>query len=235
MLYRNLPAMRPMPPQRIAGVELQSLTRNKDVCLNRYILSSLLTISTLSARDSNRNFTAIRKMSELTDDKATKVSTDGTQTHMRQVRPARLQDVAATDHVEHYYRALESARAEIASFFMPATTILYCGNVIPSAQDLQGLFDKEMPPLHFDVQSFDCQVLNPSAPSGTNSAASGRNMSVLVLVSGSVKVGPPREAELRGFSETFILVPNPGATGPKRRGKPTHEWLIQSSNFRFTV
>ena len=60
-------------------------------------------------------------------------------------------------------------------------------------------------------------------------------MSILVLVSGNVKVGPPKESELRGFSETLVLVPNHQSTGPRRRGKHSKDWLIQSSNFRFVV
>ena len=151
---------------------------------------------------------------------------------------------AAENYIQIYYRALEADRSEIASFYVPATalpdgktipTITYCGNVVTSAQVLQTQFEKEMPPMHFDVQSLDCQIINSNSPSGVHSVASGKNISILGLASGNVQVGPRKESELRGFSETFILVPNPETTGQKTRGKGQKEWLIQSSNFRFVV
>ena len=150
----------------------------------------------------------------------------------------------AEDYVHEYYVALDRGRPSIASCFVPVTTlpdgqslpsILYCGNIIPSPQDVQNLFEKEMPPMHLEVQSLDCQVINQNSASGVSAVSSGKNISVLVMVSGHAKVGPPKESELRGFSETLVLVPNPEAAQPKGRGKRSKEWLIQSSNFRFVV
>lgn len=58
-------------------------------------------------------------------------------------------------------------------------------------------------------------------------------MTILVTVSGYVKYGEARLAATRGFSEIFVLIPNPDMVGG--RGKSGKEWLIQSQNFRLVV
>jgi len=55
------------------------------------------------------------------------------------------------------------------------------------------------------------------------------------MVSGYVKFGELRDAEMRGFSETFVLIPTPGTTTSKERGKRGNQWLIQCQNFRLVV
>jgi NTF2-related export protein 1/2 len=86
---------------------------------------------------------------------------------------------------------------------------------------------------HYEPQSFDCHVLNPNYNIGASDTnlgpdASGRKMSLLVVVNGYVKYGEPKDAQMRGFSENFVLVPNfqVGA------GMASRNWLIQSQNFR---
>lgn len=87
------------------------------------------------------------------------------------------------------------------------------------------------------MQSFDCHVLNPSytvgAPEGTlGPDKDGRRMSIVVMVSGSVKYFEEGgEGELRGFTDNLILVPNWDAQGPKA-SKGTRKWLIQNQTFR---
>lgn len=94
----------------------------------------------------------------------------------------------------------------------------------------------QMPPAHYELQSFDCQIVNRAYPTTTAtgvkpSAQMGvKDMSVLVIVSGHVRYGESRDQPQRGFSETFVLVPNPSADRGKRR-----DWLIQSQNFRLVV
>lgn len=109
-----------------------------------------------------------------------------------------------------------------------------------------------MPPSHYEIQSFDCQILNPNYPTALEAqsttagrpsrpantpTAAAKNMSIMVIVSGYVKFGEGRESldsPHRGFSETFILVPNPLADNtPKGRSKK--QWLIQSQNFRIVA
>lgn len=60
-------------------------------------------------------------------------------------------------------------------------------------------------------------------------------MTILVAVSGYVKYGNTKEVKPRGFSETFILVPNPAVAASKQRLKNVKEWLIQTQNFRIVV
>ncbi|KAF3481619.1 nuclear transport factor 2 domain-containing protein [Arthroderma uncinatum] len=161
---------------------------------------------------------------------------------------------AATNFVQSYYSALESARQTLATFYAPAVSkIIFNGNVVADGASVQDIFVNQLPPAHHEVQSFDCQVLNPNYPTipptqadntaspfganpNRNTPDPTKNMSILVIVSGYVKFGEGKEtwdSPNRGFSETFVLIPNPQATGgPKGRGK---QWLIQSQNFRIVV
>ncbi|KAK2789914.1 hypothetical protein FQN53_000967 [Emmonsiellopsis sp. PD_33] len=166
-------------------------------------------------------------MAQVSDDTLAKISTD-----------------AATEFVQSFYPALQSSRATIASFYAPTTSkILFNGNIVADGASVQEIFTKQMPPARYEVQSYDCQIINLNYPglassSRPSSTALAKNMSLLVTVSGYVAFGEtrePRELSNRGFSETFVLVPNPQAEagGPKARGRK--HWLIQSQNFRLVV
>ncbi|PGH05408.1 hypothetical protein GX51_02932 [Blastomyces parvus] len=176
-------------------------------------------------------------MAQVTEDTLIKISTD-----------------AASDFVQSFYPALQSAQSTIASYYAPPPTlckILFNGNVVADGPSVQEIFANQMPPAHYDVQSYDCQIINPNYPSMTvgastattgakpsSSTAAARNMSILVTVNGSVRFGgerAPGDLSNRGFSETFVLVPNTqaDAAGLKARGKKN--WLIQSQNFRLVV
>lgn len=151
--------------------------------------------------------------------------------------------LASRKFVHEYYAALNGGRQEIENFYMDfiATpdgkslpTIIYNGNVVPDRTAMQSLFQQQMPQTRYEVQSYDCHILNPDfVMEGVKAAAteSGRNMSILLSVSGFVKYGESRSADPRGFSETFILIPNP-AVAPSARGKRSREWIIQSQTFR---
>jgi NTF2-related export protein 1/2 len=153
----------------------------------------------------------------------------------------------AETHVKKYYHALESVRNTISSFYSPETAmpdgkilpaILYNGNILPNAMAMQQMFETRMPPILYEIQSLDCQVINPNyAPSGKPApgAAAGKNMTILILVSGYVKMGPPKEAVTKGFSETFVMAPNTEAAAIKKRGGHVKEWLIQTQSFRLVV
>jgi NTF2-related export protein 1/2 len=129
---------------------------------------------------------------------------------------------------------------------MPPTTdsdgktlpiLVFNGNVIPDPPSMQVMFEKEMPSTTYEVQAFDSQVLNPNynaAGPGPYSPESGKNMSILISVSGWVRFGDSKEAPIRGFSESFVLVPNSGATAAKSKGS-SRNWLIQSQTFRLVV
>lgn len=151
---------------------------------------------------------------------------------------------AATNFVESYYPALQSARHTIASFYIkPSTmqggkalpTIIMNGNTVESGAAVQEIFEKQMPAARYEVQSFDCHILNPCylPPEATQSDnKSGKQCTLLALVSGVVTFGTPREDPQRGFSETFVLVPNNDQSGPRGRGAKRKDFLIQSQNFR---
>lgn len=131
------------------------------------------------------------------------------------------------------------------------TSILFNGNTVADGAAVQDVFVNQMPRARYEVQSFDCQIINsnyvppeatPSAPTPTTarqaSAAAARKMTLLLLVSGSVRFGEDRDSRDpmadRGFSETFILIPNPQyESGP--RGKAKKQFLIQSQNYRLVV
>ncbi|KAL9635623.1 MAG: hypothetical protein Q9164_003337 [Protoblastenia rupestris] len=166
-------------------------------------------------------------MTALSADIATKCSTDATQ-----------------KFVESYYPALNSHRNQITTFYTPTATmpdgkplpiIVWNGNVIPDPASLQKLFEEQMPRSYYDVQDYDCHVLNPNyvAEGTQGSNTPGKNMTILVTVSGYVKYGESRSVTARGFSENFVLVPNTAAANT--RGKHLKEWLIQSQNFRLVV
>ncbi|KAH0559670.1 hypothetical protein GP486_003815 [Trichoglossum hirsutum] len=168
-------------------------------------------------------------MTTLSADTATKVSTE-----------------AAQEFIDAYYPALQSSRAKLPSFYTPPTTgsdgktlpvLIFNGNVIPDPLSMQTLFEKEMPSTTYEVQAFDCQVLNPNysaAGPGPYPPESGKNMSILLSVSGWVRFGDSKEVPIRGFSESFVLVPNAEAAVAKPKGN-ARKWLIQSQNFRLVV
>ncbi|KAI4182091.1 MAG: hypothetical protein L6R41_006202 [Letrouitia leprolyta] len=117
-------------------------------------------------------------------------------------------------------------------------SISFNGNQIPNAEAMQTMFQQQMPPSRYEVQCYDCHVINPNyIPEGASSgpAETKKNMTILVAVSGYVKYGDLKEAKPRGFSESFILVPNPVAATSKQRMKNAKEWLIQTQNFRVVV
>ena len=151
---------------------------------------------------------------------------------------------AAQKFVESYYPALNSRRNQIQSFYMPSATmpdgkplpiIVWNGNTVPDPISLQKLFEERMPQSRYDVQDYDCHILNPHyVAEGTKANDTpGKNITIVVSVSGYVKYGESRSVAPRGFSESFVLAPNP-ATG-NTRGKHLQEFLIQSQNFRLVV
>ncbi|KAI9704164.1 MAG: hypothetical protein M1836_007025 [Candelina mexicana] len=169
-------------------------------------------------------------MSDPTADVATKVSTD-----------------AAEKFVASYYNALSTSRDTISSFYIPPATmpdgktlptIVFNGNIVTDSSTFQTIFEKEMPAAHYDIQSYNCHMINPNytaiGSEGTPSTT-GKNMSILVIISGSVSYGKALEGEKRVFSESIVLVPNPTSTASKGKGGSRKGWLIQSQNFRFVV
>lgn len=97
-----------------------------------------------------------------------------------------------------------------------------------------------MPYTFFEVQSLNATVLNPSLvalPDKPKAKEIESNMSLLVQVSGYVRLFERKDGPQRGFSDHIILVPNKEEVGAKGKDKTGEgrSWLIQSQNFRFVV
>ncbi|KAL5341319.1 hypothetical protein BJX70DRAFT_396038 [Aspergillus crustosus] len=147
---------------------------------------------------------------------------------------AKISTEATTEFVQSFYPALESNRAAIASFYStPASTILFNGNAVADGTAVQDIFVNQMPSSRYEVQSVDCQIINKQYPTPTTGRQLDprKDFSILVMTSGHVRFGESRDLPQRGFSETFVLVPNPSDGGQKGRRK----WLIHTQNFRLVV
>ncbi|KAI5300073.1 hypothetical protein KEM55_000209 [Ascosphaera atra] len=161
---------------------------------------------------------------------------------------------AADDFVHSFYHALQSNRRTLSTYYVqPPTTLLFNGNPVPDGAAVQEIFDNQMPQAHYEVQSYDCQMINPNYPTTAvpgappvpqPPTAPGKggpaNFSLLLVVSGFVRYGASRDLPNRGFSETFVLVPNPavaaaGAQAHGKRDPRRKRFLIQSQNFRLVV
>ena len=93
-----------------------------------------------------------------------------------------------------------------------------------------------MSPISYEIHGYDCQTIIPNVDIKGDiipNASKGAAMTILIMVSGSVRVGPLKESESQGFSESFVLVPNPLYSSLKKKGEPTMEWLIQSQTLRY--
>lgn len=171
-------------------------------------------------------------MATLTETDLTKVSTD-----------------AAEHLVDAYYGALNGARSKISAFYVPTTTlpdgrilphISFNGELLQDSNLLQERFVKQMPWTHFEPQSVNVHVLNPSlSPLDTSASKRDRehNMSFTVQVSGYVRLVERKDGPMRGFSDSLVMVPNKeevGGRGTGRQGEGKR-WLIQSQNLRFVV
>lgn len=118
---------------------------------------------------------------------------------------------------------------------LPSITIY--GNVIAGTGELQTLLETQAPVTHYEVQAYDCQVMNPNyiAENTTGTlSASGKNMTILINVGGYIKYGGAHDTQ-RGFSESFVLVPNTGLEKLKDEKTNVKEWLIQSQTSRIVV
>lgn len=152
---------------------------------------------------------------------------------------------AAEQFIEDYYKVANLARSSLASFYVPSDatrkvpSILFNGNEISGGKGVQDLFEKQIPKSHFEIESIDCHILNPSYPAAQQTQQprfSTNNTSLLVMVNGICKFGIGDREEDKDFSETFILVPNPEASQPRHlRGQQRKEHLIETQNFRIVT
>ena len=146
--------------------------------------------------------------------------------------------------VEGYYTALNGSRHQVASFYVPKSTgarpmphISYNGNLYNDASAFQERF-QEMPYTHFEAQSVNAHVLNRDMGLSLHSKQDAhQNVSLTVQVSGYVRLEERKEGPMRGFSDSFVLVPNKvevGGKGTSKQGEGKKR-VIQRQNFRFVV
>ena len=159
----------------------------------------------------------------------------------------RVSTEAGEHFVDSYYTALNGSRNTITSFYVPAVTpapgrglpsISYNGELVQDAAVFQERYEKEMPWTHFEPQSVNVHVMNPSITADAKTKKDAeRNMSLVVQVSGYVRIAERKDGPMRGFSDSFVLVPNKEEVGGRGTGKQDHgrRFLIQSQNFRFVV
>lgn len=158
----------------------------------------------------------------------------------------------STDAAEHFtdafYTALNGSRNQLASFYVPAITqpsgrglphISYNGDVMHDPAAFATRFEKEMPWTHYEPQSIDVHVLNRALTpvEGKSKKELEQNMSLTVLVSGYVRLYERKDGPMKGFSDSFVLVPNKEEVGAKGTGKSGHgrQWVIQTQNMRFVT
>ncbi|EPE32311.1 NTF2-like protein [Glarea lozoyensis ATCC 20868] len=151
----------------------------------------------------------------------------------------------AETFVNTYYVTISKPHAikEIPDFYVKPNPesplkpdISLNGNLISSPSDLEAVFEKQPPKTHYEVQSFDCHVLNRNYNVGVPDNVlemnkHGRKMSIMVTVSGSVRYGDG--ADIQGFMDSLVLVPNWEAYGKPHKGK--RRWLVQSQTFRLVL
>ena len=162
----------------------------------------------------------------------------------------RISTEASEHYVEAFYTALNGARNQIKYFYVPTTAlspdrshphISFNGELLQDAATFQERFEKQMPWTHFEPQSVNVHVLNPAlSPVDANTASRReleRNMSLTVQVSGYVRLAERKEGPMRGFCDSFVLVPNKEDAGVRGTGRQDlgKRFLIQSQNFRFVV
>jgi NTF2-related export protein 1/2 len=106
------------------------------------------------------------------------------------------------------------------------------GNEVPDVQTMHD-FVARMPWAAYELQTLDCHVLNRSFYPNVRHE---RNMSLLVMTSGYLRLENAKWGPLHEFSETFVLVPNRDRLTPRRgRDQQKPPWLIQSQIFRYVV
>lgn len=96
----------------------------------------------------------------------------------------------------------------------------------------------EMPATDYHVQCYDCAVINPNyVPEGStgNVTPGEMSISIMVTVSGTFTNGESTDASPKGFSENFVLVPNPDVGKMKNKGKHAKDFLIQNQNYRLVA
>ncbi|KAF9188824.1 NTF2- export protein 2 [Haplosporangium sp. Z 767] len=102
--------------------------------------------------------------------------------------------------VEVYYRVYDKQRAVLDRLYRDTSAILWNGNAFSGIKPFSEFYNK-LPVTEHEVNSYDCH------PLPTQSADPNQAGSIIVNVSGTVKYG--NESEVRLFSQSFVLSPDP--------------------------
>lgn len=152
---------------------------------------------------------------------------------------------AAETFVSHYYQALNN-RASLQHFYVNSSPrysvgadISINGSVVATPADYSALLDVQGPGVRYEIESLDTHVINPSTIYGApqhllennRPEKSGACMSIAVTVMGRVQFGKGRDAPLKMFNESFVLVPNWDSMG-RNAPRGVKRWLVMSQNFR---
>ena len=154
---------------------------------------------------------------------------------------------AADAFILRYYRALERQRDSIASLYVPyqqlpenavVPNIKINGNSVLDGPEMQVHFKTGMPRLKYNVESFDCHVINKNYPLVTGNGnqpvpGNGKNLQLSITVSGTLEIGEPKSIEHRGFSDNFVIVPTALQKGKSKSS--SYDYVIMMQNFRFVV
>ncbi|OAA56397.1 Nuclear transport factor 2 [Cordyceps fumosorosea ARSEF 2679] len=152
---------------------------------------------------------------------------------------------AADNFINTYYQAINS-KSNLQNFYVNSSPrypkpadISINGQVLALPADYLALIEAQGSGVHYDVESLDAHVLNPSftvgMPEKLNDAEraerAGSRMSLAVTAVGRVRFGRGKEAPQKMFNETFVLVPNWDALA-RNPPRGLKKWLIMSQNFR---
>ncbi|OAA69364.1 Nuclear transport factor 2 [Akanthomyces lecanii RCEF 1005] len=152
---------------------------------------------------------------------------------------------AADNFVSTYYQSVNS-KSNLLSFYVNSSPrysipadISINGQLVATPAEYLALIEAQGNGVHYDVESLDAHVMNPSfkfgMPDNVHDAAkaerNGARMSIVVTAVGRVQFGKGKDAPQKMFNETFVLVPNwdAMARNPPRGLK---KWLVMSQNFR---
>ncbi|CZT18435.1 uncharacterized protein RCC_04280 [Ramularia collo-cygni] len=158
----------------------------------------------------------------------------------------RISANVAQTFLETYHDALLSNRSTLASFYHPTIPsptpnrtiplISYNGTLLHSGEDFQNAYES-MPYTYHEVQSMNASIINPCLDPGKSrtKGEAERNCSVAVQVSGFVRLNERKEGEMRGFAESFVLVPSSEEVRGRAGAGRGRDWVAVSQCFRWVV
>ena len=131
---------------------------------------------------------------------AISITAKGSRPHTSVPAARLLTSVGAEQFTLLFYRNLDGPRSQLRAFYRPTSTILWNGNAFIGGDAFTD-FVMRFPPTSHEVHSFDCHPVDSGIFSGGPNL--GEPLSMILVVSGSVRFGDEREK--RGFSESFLL------------------------------